>query len=170
MKKTKKIIFLSILTSIAIILSIIDKMITPLAFPMLPTAKIGLANIIVLLVIYRFGFKETILVVVIKIIIANLLFGSLTAFIIGGSASFLSFLSMFLIYKVFKEKVSAIGISVVGGFIHIMVQLLVTMTIYQLGDVVMYYGAILVFVSLICSIIIGVIVNKLKSYLLKMQF
>ena len=170
MKKTKKIIFLSILTSIAIILSIIDKMITPLAFPMLPTAKIGLANIIVLLVIYRFGFKETILVVVIKIIIANLLFGSLTAVIIGGSASFLSFLSMFLIYKVFKEKVSAIGISVVGGFIHIMVQLLVTMTIYQLGDVVMYYGAILVFVSLICSIIIGVIVNKLKSYLLKMQF
>lgn len=169
MKDTKKIVLLAILTSLAVCLSLIDKMITPLAFPVLPTAKIGLANIIVLIAIYNFSFKETTALVVIKILIANLLFGSLTSFIIGGSASILSFLVMFFVYKTINKFVSAIGISVLGGFIHIVVQLAVTMTLYQLGEVVMYFGAILVFISLISSILIGIIVNKLNIYLMKQK-
>lgn len=164
MKDTKRIVLIAILTSLATILSLIDKVITPLAFPMLPTAKIGLANIIVLFCIYNFHFKETLTLVVIKIAIVNLLFGGLTTLIIGGSASFLSFLVMYGALKLFKDHVSGIGVSVLGGFVHIVIQLFITTVIYELGDVVMYYGAILVFLSLVCSIIIGFIVNKLRTY------
>jgi heptaprenyl diphosphate synthase len=165
MKDTKKMVLLAILTSVAVCLSLIDKTITPLAFPVLPTAKIGLANIIVLIAIYNFNFKETLTLVIIKILIANLIFGSLTSLIIGGSASLLSFLSMYGLQRISNKYVSGIGISVLGGFLHIIVQLFVTMLIYQLGDVVMYFGAILVFISLISSILIGIIVNRLKAYL-----
>lgn len=164
MKDTKRIVLIAILTSLATILSLIDKMITPVAFPMLPTAKIGLANIIVVYGIYNLTFKETFTLVVIKIIIVNLLFGGLTTLIIGGSASFLSFFAMYFTYRFLKKWVSGIGISVLGGFIHILTQLFVTAVIYPLGEVVMYYGAILVFLSLISSIIIGIIANKLQSY------
>jgi heptaprenyl diphosphate synthase len=164
MKDTKRMVLLAILTSLATILSLIDKVITPVAFPMLPTAKIGLANIIVLYCIYRFHFKEVLTLVIIKIAIVNLLFGGLTTLIIGGSASFLSFLTMYGAVKLFKDKISGIGASVLGGFVHIITQLFVTTVIYELGEVVMYYGAILVFLSLICSIIIGFIVNKLCTF------
>lgn len=164
MKDTKKIVLLAILTSLATILSLIDKAITPVAFPMLPTAKIGLANIIVLYTIYSFSFKETFTLVIIKIVIVNLLFGGLTTVIIGGSASLLSFFIMYISTKLFKETVSGIGISVLGGFVHIMTQLFITSVIYPIGEAVMYYGAVLVFLSLVCSIIIGVISNKLRTY------
>ena len=164
MKDTKKIVLLAVLTSLATILSLMDKAITPLAFPMLPTAKIGLANIIVLYAIYNFNFKETLTLVIIKIVIVNLLFGGLTALIVGGSAGFLSFLVMYFAYKTLKDSVSGIGVSVLGGFVHIMTQLYVTAAIYPIGEVVMYYGAVLVFLSLVCSILIGIIANKLRTY------
>lgn len=165
MRNTKKIVLLAVLTSLAVILSLIDKMITPLAFPALPTAKIGLANIIVLIGIYNFSFKEVSAMVAIKIVIANLLFGSLTSLIIGGLASSSSFLVMAGLYKALRKQMTAVGISVMGGFVHIVVQLMVTMVLYQLGEVVMYFGAILVSISLVSSILIGLIVNRLIDYL-----
>lgn len=165
MKDTKRIVLLAVLTSLAIVLSLIDKVITPLVFPFLPTAKIGFANIIVVLVLYTFNFKETLILVVLKILIANLLFGGITSFVIGGSASITSFFAMYAIYKIFKDHVSAIGISAVGGFVHVMVQLYVSKFYYGINDAIMYYGALLVVVSLVSGVLIGFIGNKLRTYL-----
>ena len=165
MKDTKKNVLLAVLTSLAIVLSLIDKVVTPMVFPFLPTAKIGFANVIVVLVLYTYNFKETLTLVTIKILIANLLFGGITSFIIGGSASITSFLSMYAIYIVFKDKVSAIGISAVGGFVHVMVQLFVSKFYYGINDAIMYYGSLLIVVSLVSGVIIGFIGNKLITYL-----
>lgn len=166
MKNTnlKKIVFLSILLTIAVVLSIVDKSITLLAFPYLPTAKIGLANIIILTAIIKFDFKDSLLLVILKSVLANLLFGGLTSFIIGGSASLLSFLGMQLTFRFGKKYLSSVGVSVIGGFIHIITQLFITATIYHLGAIVLFYGALLVIVSLITSIIIGLLVNKVSEY------
>lgn len=165
MRDTKKIVLLAILTSLAIALSLIDKAITPLAFPFMPTAKIGIANIIVVIALYKFTFKEVLSLVIVKIIVANFLFGGLTALVIGGTASFVSFISMYLLFVLVKKYTSAIGISVVGGFVHIMIQLFVSKYYYKINDAIMYYGAILVFISLASSVIIGFIANRMIVYL-----
>jgi len=165
MKDTKRIVLLGILTSLAIALSLIDKSITPLAFPFMPTAKIGIANIIVVIALYKFNFNEVLTLVLIKTVIANFLFGGITSFIIGGSASITSFFAMYGLFLIVKKYTSAIGISVVGGFVHIMIQLLVSRYYYGIGDVVMFYGVMLVFISLISSIIIGFIANRMILYL-----
>lgn len=164
MRNIKKIVLMSVLISLAVILSLFDKMITPLAFPTLPTAKIGFANIVILLAIIIFDFKDSMIIVILKSIIANLLFSGLTSFIIGGTASLVSYFIMYGLYKCFKNHLSAIGISVAGGFSHTVSQLFVVAMIYNLGEITLYYGALLVFVSLITSILIGVIVNKLLDY------
>lgn len=164
MRNIKKIVLMSIFISLAVILSIFDKMITPLAFPTLPTAKIGFANIVVLLSIIMFDFKGSFIIVILKSVIANLLIGGLISFIIGGTASLVSYFIMLGLYKFFKKHLSAIGISVAGGFTHTMSQLFVVSIIYNLGEITLYYGALLVFVSLITSILIGVIVNRLLDY------
>ena len=164
MGNIKKIVFISILVSLAVILSLFDKMITALAFPAIPMAKIGLANTVILLGIIIFDFKDSLTIVILKSIIANLLFNGLTSFIIGGTASFISYFVMFGMYKLIKRNISAIGISVAGGFTHTIIQLFVVANIYSLGEITLYYGALLVFVSLIASTIIGLIVNKLVNY------
>jgi len=170
MNKIKKIVLISILISLAVILSLFDKTITPLAFPMIPTAKIGLANIVILLGIMLFDFKDSLTIVILKSIIANLLFSGLTSFIIGGTASVISYFIMLGLYKGIKKNISAIGISVAGGFAHTVIQLFVVALIYNLGEVTLYYGALLVFVSLIASVIIGFIVNKLTNYFMNSEF
>ena len=165
MRNIKKIVLMSILISLAVILSLFDRMITPIAFPTLPTAKIGFANIVVLLAIISFDFKDSLIIVILKSVIANLLYSGLTSFIIGGTASLISYFVMLGLYRFFKNHLSAIGISVAGGFMHTISQLFVVALIYNLGEITLYYGALLVFVSLITSILIGVIVNKLLEYI-----
>ncbi len=72
---------------------------------------------------------------------------------------------MYLLHKQLKEKTTAVGISVIGGVLHIVTQLVVVAFLYQLGEVVISYGAILLLGSLITSIIIGILANKLIQYI-----
>lgn len=151
----KRLVLIAVLVALGVILSLFDKFISSLAFPFLPTAKIGLANVVILLSLYRFSFKETLLLTIMKSALVGLILGSPITFVISFVASTISFLGMFLAYKTLRKWASMISVSVIGGFLHIMGQLMTVSVIYQLGDVVLAYGALLVFVSLITSTIIG---------------
>jgi heptaprenyl diphosphate synthase len=153
----KRIVFIAVLVSMGVILSLFDRFVSSVAFPFLPTAKIGLANVIILISIYRFSLKETLLMSILKSSLVGLILGSPITFIISLVASLLSCFGMYAVFKLFKKWASMISVSVVGGFLHIVGQLTTVSLIYQLGDVVLAYGALLVFVSLITSIIIGFI-------------
>ncbi|MCK9471697.1 MAG: Gx transporter family protein [Bacilli bacterium] len=157
----KRIILLANLVAVSVIFSYFDKMVSQAAFPFLPTAKIGLANIVILLGVYRFEFKETLVMTTLKVVLSGLLIGGLISFVISAVASFLSFIGMYVFHKILKERVSPISISVIGGFIHIVAQLLVVNTLYQVGDAILYYGAIMIFISLITSVLIGFVSFKL---------
>lgn len=164
-KKIQEIILLAILVALATILSYIDSLVSRIAFSFLPTAKIGIANIIILFAIYKLDFQRTIIIVILKSFLVGLILGSPVTFIISFSATMVSFLGMYLLHKGLKEKTSAVGISIIGGVLHIIVQLLVVAMIYQLGEVVISYGAILLLGSLITSIIIGLLANKVIQYI-----
>ena len=155
----------AILVSLGVIFSFIDIMISRTAFPFLPTAKIGIANIIILIGVYAFDFKISLSMSILKAALTGLILGNMISFMISMSATLVSFIIMFLAHKGFKNKTSMVGVSVLGGFAHIVTQLIVVSIVYRLGDLVILYGALLVFVSLITSIIIGIVSNRLFSYL-----
>ncbi len=167
MKNTKKIVTLAVLVALGSILGILDRGISALIIPFLPGAKIGLANIVVLIAIRNYRFHESLILVILKAIIVGLLFGSIMTFIIGGTASIMAFFAMYLLNKLFNQKMSVIGISVAGGFVHIITQLLVIMISYSMGREVMAYGAFLIIVSLITSVIIGYTVIRLEPILFR---
>ncbi len=152
---TRHIVLISVLVTLGVIFSIFDRFISSAAFPFLPTAKIGLANIVILIGIYRFKFKEALLMTILKSTLVGLILGSPTTFVIGFTASMLSFFGMYATYRLLNRVATMISVSVVGGFLHIWGQLLAVAVIYQLGTAVLTYGALLVFVSLVTSIIIG---------------
>lgn len=162
--KVKKIIILSILLSMCIGLSIIDSLISGLIISFVPNIKIGLSNIVVLIVIYQYGFKEGIIISLLKSIIVGLLLNGILAFLIGGIASLVSVLLMCLMKKHFGKIASIISISFVGGIIHIITQLAIVSIIYKMYENVLIYGIYLILISIFTSIIIGFLalyVNKI---------
>ena len=73
MNKTKKLVLLSLFISQALVLSIIESWIP---FPMVvPGVKLGLANIITLIVIIFFNFKEALIVVIIRTMLSSIFGG-----------------------------------------------------------------------------------------------
>ena len=69
--KLRKAITLSMLLAIARVLNLIEYQIT--GFIPVPGAKLGLANIVVLIVLFTFGFKEAFVIAVLRVVIASLL-------------------------------------------------------------------------------------------------
>lgn len=121
--KLKKLVFLSILISISIVLSIVESAISPFIYPAAPWIKIGLANIIVLVVLMVYSPKEAILVLFVRIFLVSLLYSgffsilSLTSF--GGGVLAIITMILFRKMKVF----SIISISVAGSIMHIIGQI-----------------------------------------------
>src|SRR5690554_910529 len=119
----EKLIFISILVSLSVVLSFIDRQLS--VFLTTPGARIGLANIVVLTGLYYLNLKESLLLVTLKAVVSGLLLGNFTAFLIGLSGSLLSYVVMLLLIKLGKEKFSIVGISVSGSIAHNIGQIIV---------------------------------------------
>lgn len=154
---------IAILASLASCIGIIDKIVSASLFPFLPGIKIGIANVIILVSLLKTNFKESLTITIIKSLIVGLLFGGITSFIIGGISTVLSFLSMYILYYIYQNKLNIISISVVGGFIHINSQLIIIRLIYDIGREIYLYGLILIIISLVTSIMNGYIAKKINN-------
>lgn len=171
-KIVKKITYIAILACLASIFSLLDRYISNLLFPYLTGVKIGIANIIVLIAIQNFDFKDNVIIIILKSLLGNLLFFGLISYVISQVASIISFLVMYLIYKYFKKFVSMIGISILGGMSHTLTQLIVISLMYSLGTSVYAYGLPLLILSLLTSVIMGIMsiqVNKLYVHIFKIE-
>ena len=151
--KTKKLIYIGVLVSQALVLYIFESMI-PMPF-ITPGAKLGLANLIVVIGLYTLdNYKECLWLIFLKLILSTLIMG------LGGTI--LSFLGMILTKNILKEKVSAIGVSTVGGVFHNLGQLIVTAIVIKNIGILSY----LPFLS-IAGIGTGIFIGITANYLLK---
>ena len=75
--KTKKVAMLGLTSALAMIMSYIEVLV-PLSFAV-PGIKMGLANIVIIFVLYKFGIKEAALVSLIRVILVSLLFSNVMA-------------------------------------------------------------------------------------------
>lgn len=71
-KKTRKMVYLALLSAIAIVLHTVEAAI-PVPLPV--GAKLGLANIISLVVIHLYGIKEMFIVNIFRVLVSSLLTG-----------------------------------------------------------------------------------------------
>ena len=159
--KIKRIVTISLISALAGLIGVIDKTISMSIFSYVPGIKIGLANVIILSMIYVSDMRCTLVVVLMKSFIVGFIIGGITTFIISFAASISSFVVMYIIRKIMKDIISIISVSLIGGTIHILVQLIVIKFIYHINNDVFYYGIILFVVSIVTSIIIGILANKI---------
>jgi len=150
--ETKKIAYIAALTTLAMIFSYVESLI-PVNFG-IPGIKLGVANIVSVISLYTFGLIPSLVIVVLRVLLTGFLFGNAYSIIYSLAGGVLSLLAMYLIMK--SDLFSMCGISICGGVVHNLGQLLVAMlTVNQIK--LSYYGPILIISGVIMGVIVGLI-------------
>ena len=158
---TKKLTYLALTVSFALILSFIESRIP--AFVAIPGVKVGLANIAVIFTLYKFGIKEAIAVSLVRVVLVSMLFGSPVSMIYSLCGAALSLSVMFLLNKFTPLKEVAVSVS--GGVMHNVGQIIAA-SIMLGTNVVAYYLPFLLVSGTIAGIVVGIasglLITKVK--------
>ena len=144
--------YFGVFTALALIFSYVETLI-PIQFG-IPGAKLGLANLVIVIVLYKTDWKEALLLSVVRIVLSGFIFGNVFSIIYSLAGGILSLAVMAAIRK--DKGFSVIGVSMAGGVCHNIGQLIVAMIVvqtYQVG----YYLPVLLIAGLATGTLIGVI-------------
>lgn len=163
--KPRKVAFLGLSIALAMILSFVESQIP--VFTAVPGMKVGLPNLVMVFLLYRVGWKETVVVSIIRVVLVALLFGNLQSLIFSIAGAVLSLTGMILLKK--TKLFSPITVSVVGGVLHNVGQIIAA-CLWTGTAQIAYYLPVL-FISGICAgVVIGLISGLLLKRLAKVRF
>ena len=161
----RKTAFMGVFLALAMICSYIE-MLIPFDFG-IPGVKLGLTNIVVVLMLYSIGTKEAFCVSVIRIFIVGILFGNLIGILYSLGGGILSFLVMALLKK--GNHLGCISVSVAGGIAHNIGQILIAALVVaeelwhcaKSSHYVLYYFPVLLIAGLLTGFLIGLLAQEL---------
>ncbi|NLY44888.1 MAG: Gx transporter family protein [Tissierella sp.] len=160
MKKLNKMLFLSVLVSVGLALSVLESAIPlPITFP---GAKLGLSNMVVLITLVVFGFRDGITVAMLKSAVLMLVTGSISSFLYSFSGAVLSCLAMYIGYRFFTKIFSLIGVSILGALAHNFAQVTVATIIMNNLRIYTYLPFLM-----LTSIFSGYFVGLASTYIIK---
>ena len=166
--KIRNITILAALSAFAIILGYVETLI-PLNFG-IPGIKLGLANLVIVVMLFAdrfsFGFRDTLIVNLIRIFIVGIMFSNVYGIIYSLCGGLVSLLVMYLLKR--TGAVSVLGVSIIGGVMHNLAQLIVAMIVVEQLKVI-YYAPVLLLSGSICGAVIGVAGGILSSRINKIK-
>ncbi len=154
----KKVSFYALFTALALLFSFVESLYS-LNF-IAPGIKLGLANCVALLFIFKDDFKGAFLVNVARILLSTLLFSAPSALLFSLTAGVLSLAVSCLLQK--TRVFSPIGIGVMGATTHNLVQLAVAAIITATKGV-LFYAAPLIFSGILCGILTGIAAGMIEK-------
>jgi heptaprenyl diphosphate synthase len=152
----QKTAYLGVFLAVAMICSYIETLI-PFSFG-IPGVKLGLTNIVVVLMLYCIGARESLLISVVRIVLVGILFGNLISILYSLSGGLLSFLVMLLLKK--TGKLGCVSVSVAGGISHNIGQILVAAWIVNSFNI-LFYIPVLLIAGLLTGLLIGILAQEL---------
>ncbi|HIX62845.1 MAG TPA: Gx transporter family protein [Candidatus Mediterraneibacter colneyensis] len=150
--------YFGVFTALALILGYVESLI-PIQFGV-PGIKLGLANLIIVMVLCKRGWKEALLLSVVRIVLSGFIFGNLFSILYSFAGGMLSLLVMALMVKI--SRFSTVGISIAGGVCHNIGQLIVAMLAvetYQVG----FYLPVLLISGVITGALIGITAGEVMK-------
>ena len=160
-----RVAYFGVFTALALMFSYIETMI-PIQFGV-PGIKLGLANIMVVIMLYKSSAKEALLLSIVRIMLSGFLFGNLSSILYSIAGGVLSLGIMTLLKK--QGGFSVIGVSVAGGVSHNVGQLIVAMLVvetYQVG----YYFPVLLVAGVLTGLGIGVVSQEVLKRIRNIRF
>ncbi len=150
--KTKKLTTLALATAVAMVLSFVESQIP--AFVAIPGVKMGLANVAVVFALYKMGWKEAVLISLVRVLMISMLFGSVASLMYSLAGAVLSLMGMGLLKK--TDKFSEIAVSVCGGVLHNIGQIIMASIILETAAL-RYYLPVLMLSGIIAGVVIGIV-------------
>lgn len=159
----KKLTRLSMLLALSVVLSLLES-IVPIINGVIPGIKLGLANIVILVTLYIYGFKDSFKLTILRVILIGILRTGLFSitFFFSLFGSIFSIIAMFIFKK--YSKLSIIGVSMIGSVFHSIGQILIALIILNNVNVV-YYLPWISLLSIITGIIIGYISKEIVNFM-----
>lgn len=159
-----KVAYFGVFTALALIFSYVETLI-PINFG-IPGVKLGLANLIIVVALYKMRLRETYLLSVVRVLLSGFIFGNYFSIIYSLAGGLLSLTVMALLKK--KDGFSVMGISIAGGVFHNIGQLVVAMLVVETFSVA-YYVPVLLIAGMVTGLIIGIVANEMLKRLVNIQ-
>lgn len=150
----KKTAYLGLFLALALICSYIESLI-PFYFG-IPGVKLGLTNIVVVMMLYCIGAKEALLVLY-CVVLAGFMFGNMFSILYSLAGGILSFFIMYLLKR--YTGLHVISISAAGGISHNIGQLFVAALVVENYNI-LYYASVLIIAGIITGIVIGIVAQE----------
>lgn len=160
--QNKKLATMALFVTTAFMLSYIESLF-PFFFGV-PGMKPGLANLAVVCALYLYGWREAIMVNVLRIILAGLLFGNMFSILFSLGGAIVSFVCMIAAKRL---GLSLYGVSMAGGVFHNAGQLLIAAFLVRTVEMG-YYAPFLLTAGLVTGFLIGAIGKELLRRIPKM--
>ena len=152
--KVQKMALLGVLTAAAIVIAILESFIPSVG---IPGVKLGLANIVILIILYELGIWEAVVVNLLRVLVVSLVRGTFLSmgFLMSLTGCVLSLGIMILFYLLIK-KFSIIGVSVIGSIFHVAGQILIAM-IYLGSAYIFLYLPVIAISAIITGVFVGIV-------------
>lgn len=162
-RKTKRLTFYGMSLALALVLSYVEAMI-PIGIG-IPGAKIGLANIVTVMLLYSSGASAAFTVGLFRIILSGFMFGNLFAIFYSSAGFILSFAVMFVLKK--SRHFGILGVSTAGGVMHNAGQL--AAAVFLTNRAVLAYFPVLFAAGVAAGAVIGllggILSRRLEAFL-----
>lgn len=160
-----KVAYFGVFTALALIFSYVETLI-PINFG-IPGVKLGLANLIIVIALYRMKLSEAYLLSAVRVVLSGFIFGNYFSIIYSLAGGLLSLTVMAVLKKC--ESFSIPGVSIAGGVFHNIGQLIVAMLVVETFSVI-YYIPVLLIAGLITGLLIGITASAMLKRLVNIDF
>jgi len=149
---------------LALALSFVESLIPFNLLIPVPGAKLGLANLAVLLAVHRSGFLSGASVSLTRVVLASFLFGSVSSLAFSLSGACLSLVLLLVLRPLYGRGCSWIGISVACAAAHNFGQIL-TAAVWMHESAVLLYLPVLLLTAVLFGTITGMLANLVSAHL-----
>ena len=155
-----RVAYFGVFTALALIFSYIETLI-PINFG-IPGVKLGLANRIIVVALYKMQLKEVYMLAVVRILLSGFIFGNYFSIIYSLAGGLLSLTVMALLKK--TDGFSVMGVSIAGGVFHNVGQMIVAVLVVETFSI-SYYLPVLMIAGLVTGLVIGLVADGMLKRL-----
>lgn len=160
-----RVAYFGVFTALALIFSYVETLI-PISFG-IPGVKLGLANLIIVIALYKMNLKEAYLLSVSRVLLSGFIFGNYFSIIYSLAGGLLSLTVMSFLKT--RGGYSIMGISIAGGVCHNIGQLIVAALVVETFHV-FYYVPVLLIAGGVTGLLIGILAGHMLNRLVNIQF
>lgn len=152
----RKLTLNSLLISLALVLSFVERFIPLNLLVPIPGLKLGLANIVTMFALFYLDIPSAIAITVLRCVLASLIFGGMSSLIYSLSGAFFALLIMIMLKLGYEKAFSLAGISMGGAAAHNSGQI-VAASLMMKNTAVFAYLPILLITGLATGILTAII-------------